>query len=580
MRRYFLFLQALLATTLLLAQIPAGYYDRATGKKASDLKTAMCAIINPHTNIGYDGLWSAYKKTDLRPDGKIWDMYSDNTNYDPDAGHKGNYSKEGDMFNREHSVPQSWFSEASPMKADIFHVYPTDGYVNNRRSNHPFGEVSSPTYTSHGGFCKLGKCSVEGYSGTVFEPADEYKGDFARTYFYMATCYENQIGNWKGDVFGRGKYPGMAGWCVKMFLRWAKEDPVSQKEIDRNNAAYKLQGNRNPFIDYPSLCEYIWGDSITYAFDSTQNHEQGEGGGGGEETKDPVITTSLQKIVLSALPSAESESQALAVKVSNLEEPELTATITSPFEISDDKVHWEQSVSLSSDNCTFYIHIPAQATEGTYTGTLTLTCQGCTPVVVPITAVVASRADFIETFETGTKGNYTVGTVVCTQGRWSFNNALMGSQSNDKKNGKQAPRIKGGGYIELDEDKPFGCGMLTLYAGLYGSDTGMAMTIAYSTNGGSSWVNVASNVTLGAWTSYSYPINKEGNIRIRITATGASGDRINVDDIKMTDYSTNAIDNVGESTSQQDNEIYNLSGQRITHMQRGINIIGGKKVVR
>ena len=267
------------------AQAPQGYYSAADGKKGAALKTALFGIINSHTNLGYDGLWAAYKTTDRRPDGKLWDMYSNTTNYEIGGSAQGkNYKQEGDAYNREHSVPQSWFNEASPMKADIFHVYPTDGYVNNRRSNYPFGENAGEEYKSNGGFSKLGKCTTPGYSGRVFEPADEYKGDFARSYFYMATCYEDKINGW-GGVFGCGKYPGIADWSLKMFLRWAKEDPVSQKEIDRNNAACKLQKNRNPYIDYPGLEQYVWGTETGTAFSSTAyvNPFDGTQGGGGDE---------------------------------------------------------------------------------------------------------------------------------------------------------------------------------------------------------------------------------------------------------------------------------------------------------
>lgn len=266
------------------AQAPTGYYSAADGAKGASLKTALFNIIKNHDNIGYDGLWNAYKTTDRRPDGKLWDMYSNKTNYDIGGSAQGkNYKQEGDAYNREHSVPQSWFNEASPMKADVFHVYPTDGYVNNRRSNYPFGENAGEEYKSNGGFCKLGKCTTPGYSGRVFEPADEYKGDFARSYFYMATCYEDKINGWDG-VFGCGKYPGIADWSLKMFLRWAEQDPVSQKEIDRNNAAYKLQKNRNPFIDYPGLEQYVWGTKTGTAFSVTAyvNPFDGTQGGGGE----------------------------------------------------------------------------------------------------------------------------------------------------------------------------------------------------------------------------------------------------------------------------------------------------------
>ncbi len=195
------------------------YYQAATGKKGAALKTALYSIISNHRTISYDGLLTYYEKTDKRADGKLWDMYSCTTNY-TFRDNAGGYKKEGDCWNREHSVPQSWFSKASPMKSDIVHVVPTDGYVNNRRGNLPFGETQKPTYSSNGGFCKVGPCSTEGYSGTVFEPNDEYKGDFARIYFYMATCYENKISSWSNTaVFAGNKYPAYKSWFIKMLLR-------------------------------------------------------------------------------------------------------------------------------------------------------------------------------------------------------------------------------------------------------------------------------------------------------------------------------------------------------------------------
>lgn len=247
---------------------PAGdYYKRADGTKGAALKTALCGVINSHTNVGYDGLLGLYKTSDVRADGLLWDMYSNTTNFvigGPKENHS--YSKEGDGYNREHTVPQSWFNEAQPMKSDAYHVVPTDGYVNNRRSNYPYGEVGTIKYSSDNNFSKLGTCTTQGYSGTVFEPNDEYKGDFARIYFYMVTCYENQCINWSGDIFTKTKYPGLAQWQLNMLLRWASSDPVSQKEIDRNNAVYAAQHNRNPFVDYPGLEQYIWGSKVNESF--------------------------------------------------------------------------------------------------------------------------------------------------------------------------------------------------------------------------------------------------------------------------------------------------------------------------
>jgi endonuclease I len=241
------------------------YYANANGKSGAALRTALGNIINPHTNIGYKGLFDAYRKTDKRADGKVRDWYSNTTNYDFDD-HTGGYSKEGDMYNREHSVPQSWFGSSNIIVSDIVHVIPTDGYVNNRRGNNPLAEVLTVTYQSNNGYSKLGSCKTEGFNGVVFEPNDEIKGDMARIYFYMATCYESACADW-GNVFSSSNN-GFESWYIDMLMRWAKQDPIDDVEIARNNAIYgdDVQGNRNPFVDYPGLEEYIWGDKKDEAF--------------------------------------------------------------------------------------------------------------------------------------------------------------------------------------------------------------------------------------------------------------------------------------------------------------------------
>ena len=257
--RFGLALAACLFSLSLWAEVPAGYYDAAVGKSGEELQKSLSTIINNATDVGYSGLWDLYRTTDKRPDGKVWDMYSDVTDFVFGTDQCGTYSSEGDCYNREHSVPKSWFSEQSPMKSDVWHVYPTDGKVNGMRSNNPFGEVGSGASSSKNGFSKWGKCVTPGYSGTVFEPNDEYKGDFARTYFYFATRYQNRINNW-GGIFV-SSYPHIVQWQLDMLLRWNEMDPVSQKEIDRNEAVYaSKQGNRNPFIDYPELVDLIFGD--------------------------------------------------------------------------------------------------------------------------------------------------------------------------------------------------------------------------------------------------------------------------------------------------------------------------------
>lgn len=249
------------------AEIPAGYYDDAVGKSGEDLQKSLSTILNDANDVGYNGLWNLYKTTDRRSDGKVWDMYSDVTNYTFGTDQCGTYGVEGDCYNREHSVPKSWFNGRSPMKSDAWHVYPIDGKINGMRSNNPFGEVGSGASGSKNGFSKWGKCVTPGYSGTVFEPNDECKGDFARTYFYFATRYKGVATSGQGALVFTSTYPYITGWQLDMLLRWHKKDPVSPKELDRNEAVYdSRQGNRNPFIDYPELVDLIFGDSRNIPF--------------------------------------------------------------------------------------------------------------------------------------------------------------------------------------------------------------------------------------------------------------------------------------------------------------------------
>jgi endonuclease I len=243
------------------SQIPLGYYDSAAGLTGQPLRSALRDIIDDHEEQSYSSIWAHFQTTDDKPDGKVWDMYSDVPGGNPAYSYTfvidqcGNYSTEGDCYNREHSFPKSWFNDAAPMVTDLFHIYPTDGYVNGQRSNYPFGETNSATWTSTNG-SKVGNCSFPGYSGVIFEPIDEYKGDFSRTYFYMLTRYMNEADNWTSDMlYGND----LSTWAKEMLLEWHSQDPVSQKETERNNAVYQVQANRNPFIDHPEYTGLIWG---------------------------------------------------------------------------------------------------------------------------------------------------------------------------------------------------------------------------------------------------------------------------------------------------------------------------------
>ena len=244
----------------------------------ASLKTALFNKIKITTaGWSYDGLWEAYKTSDVRPDGThFWDIYSDWTDYTlNDKRINASYKKEGDSINREHVIPQSSFNEAAPMKSDIHHVLPSDGYVNNRRSAYPHGIVTgSPTYTSHDG-CKLG--SGASGQGTVFEPMDQYKGDIARIYFYFVTCYQDKMSSNSFNAFDKSTYPSIKSIYLSTYLQWAKEDPVSEKEIIRNQAAYAGQGNRNPFIDCPYAVGAIWDPDHATDYGNKGEYTSGEG---------------------------------------------------------------------------------------------------------------------------------------------------------------------------------------------------------------------------------------------------------------------------------------------------------------
>ncbi|MFN8241240.1 MAG: endonuclease [Bacteroidales bacterium] len=251
----------LLAIQYCFAQ-PAGYYLSAEGKTGTQLQQALHDIIDNQTPLTYTALWTAFQVTDKKSTGKVWDMYSDKPGTTPAYTYTfvtdqcGNYSAEGDCYNREHSFPKSWFNDLEPMYTDLFHLYPTDGYVNGKRSNYPFGTTNSPSWTSTNG-SRLGPSSYPGYSGIVFEPINEYKGDFARTMFYMAVRYYGEDSGWAGSDMVTGSQ--LKDWALKMCLEWHKNDPVSSKETARNEAVYGQQGNRNPFIDNPSYADLIWG---------------------------------------------------------------------------------------------------------------------------------------------------------------------------------------------------------------------------------------------------------------------------------------------------------------------------------
>lgn len=283
MKRFIIHLLVLLIAVPVLAQ--KEYYTEIDGTKGgATLKTALYNLIKNHKKISYgsgeDKTWGAFYTTDaVVENGKrrVLDMYSSEKRY---FGSKGSAVS---GINIEHSVAKSWWGgDNNNAYCDLHHLNPSDQNANSRKSNYPLGELTSVTWDN--GVTFVGKANIDGSSMNAFEPHDDYKGDFARTYMYMFTCYQDLTWEYTWMNYENSTYPTLKPWAVKLLLKWHKEDPVSEKEVKRNNAVYEVQGNRNPFVDYPQLAEYVWGDSISYTF-----HLNGDVEGGTDSDDDNTI---------------------------------------------------------------------------------------------------------------------------------------------------------------------------------------------------------------------------------------------------------------------------------------------------
>ena len=261
------------------------YYTSIDGVKGgATLKDALHNLIKNHTKISYgsgaDKTWGAFYTTDAVVENgqrRVLDMYSPEKRYFSSKG-----TAVGGM-NIEHSVPKSWWGGTNNNAyCDLHHLNPSDQNANSRKSNYPLGELTSVSWDN--GVAFVGKANINGSSTNAFEPCDEYKGDFARTYMYMFTCYQDLTWETTQMNYENSSYPTLKPWAVELLLKWHKQDPVSEKEVNRNNAVYAVQGNRNPFVDYPQLAHYVWGDSVNYVFHLTGDVELGTGGNGGGDS--------------------------------------------------------------------------------------------------------------------------------------------------------------------------------------------------------------------------------------------------------------------------------------------------------
>ena len=251
----------------------ASYYKNANGKMKAELKTAMYGIISPHERKSYDDLWTYFYQTDRREDNSVLDRYSNEERYFGEVG----VTVSG--MDKEHGLPKSWWGgkEGNTFAySDLHHLLPSDHIANIRKNDYGMGYVTTPLASNteiwNNGVIKVGR-GTAGDNGLVsmWEPADEWKGDFARAYFYVVTCYE-ELEMTQGDgqySMLSGTYPKLQDWAYKLYLKWSREDPVSDIERQRNEVVYDIQKNRNPFIDFDGLEQYIWGTHMETAFNAS-----------------------------------------------------------------------------------------------------------------------------------------------------------------------------------------------------------------------------------------------------------------------------------------------------------------------
>ena len=506
------------------AAVPSGYYNNAQNKSDQALMSALHQIIKGHTKRGYDQLKTDFKTTDCNGN-IIIDRYSD-SQFTYGTDFCGTYNGVGDCYNREHSIPNSWWGGSSSDTAytDLHHLIPTDGWVNSERGNYPFGDCANGTPKGTG---KRGTCTFSGYNSTVFEVADEYKGDFARMYFYFAVRYMTRISSYTSGlgnvVFTSGNYKCLTTWAINQLLEWHRNDPVSTLETTRNDAVYGLQRNRNPFVDYPELVEYIWGNMQGNAWNS-----------GSTPTPTPTLTSPTNGSTVNVgTNTGNGVSKAINVSGSNLTKALTVSVSGTGFTVSP------TSITAANANAGTTITVTYNGTATNATGTLTISSSEVSSTV-NLTASYNSGVgptpgdEVVETWEGCTVGGYWTQEVQGAAFKWYFSNAGLYARTSDHWNGSLGCCFgkNADSYIQMSEDVTGGASKLTFYAAKYGSDANPTMKILYSTNGGSTWTEMATCALNGTWQQYSYDLNVTGNVRFKFQQT--AGVRLNIDDIAIT----------------------------------------------
>lgn len=753
------------------------YYRKAEGLQGLQLKEALHDLIQPTFVLSYGGgvgkTWSGFWLTDQMEDMQVRDRYSNIVRYlNPDMSAVSN-------MNIEHIWANSWWGHIkNNAYCDLFNLYPADATANGRKSNNPIGIVDGTVAYSNG-VTKVGKSSSYRADSliTVWEPADQWKGDFARTYFYMATCYSHMTSLWtttEGLLTVDPSSPLlMRPWVYNLMLEWAEADPLDEIEQQRCDAIYEIQGNRNPFVDYPELCYYIWGDKADEQFYCTEEHgpeifvpaaseeidfglqplsrpfsakvqvrgrglsegaqlsvadecfalsqtalsadeiHQGtdiavsvtpsnegtyttmlslDGSGYMQQTpltvsfvdgipaypatdivcavssrrfnanwmnyepgatytlnvytKDatgtpkafgtytttdtiyqvknvqasttyyykvsiiedgedlvgsnevmvempdmaPVFSVSAEDIAFTATPGNPSAPTQVTVTAMAVPKYVTEVSTNAPFELSSDGEVWSQQLTLTGTGPAFYIRFGGAFDEGDYAGEVIVSTEGLDDKVISVSCSVDATKSFFEDFEVGSKGAYAVGEVTCTAATWELSNALIAADDNalDKKCVRMKGYVKTGSeittpaYLMMTSDKVNGCDSLWFYAGSYGKDTGVKMSVSFSVDGGETWTKIASSLPIGEMQRYGYKINRDGNIRIKFESENTGNKRVNIDNVQMSDWDDpTGIEAIHNSQFIIHNDgIYDLSGRKVMNRKSSGPIIieQGKKM--
>lgn len=750
------------------------YYRKAEGLSGTRLKAALHDIIQPQCVLGYGGgpgkTWSGFYETDRMENLQVRDRYSNTVRY------LNEDLKAVNEMNIEHIWANSWWGHLqNNAYKDLFNLYPADASANGRKSNNPIGIVDG-TVSFNNGVTKVGRSSSYRADSliTAWEPADCWKGDFARTYFYMATAYSHMTSLWtttEGLLTVDPNSPLlMRPWVYRLMLEWAEQDPLDAIERERNEAIYAIQGNRNPFVDYPELCHYIWGSLTDSRFYCSEEHgaeifvptaseeidfglqplsrafsakiqvrgrglqqglslstdhpttfslsttslteqevqsgtdvlvstevngegtyrtaltlqgsgymqqvplcvtfvdgipaypasdivcsvssrrfnanwmnyapgmtytlhvytrdadgteqpfgtytttdttyqikspqanttyyyrvsavEEGKTIGSNEVTVTmpdvtPVFSVSESEVSLAATQDRPSPSVPVAITALAVPKYEATVSATAPFEVSADGTDWAQELRLQGQDMSFFIRFGGAEEEGEYAGEAIVSCPEMEDRIISLSCSVDRNKAFFEDFERGSKGSYATAEVNCSAATWEMSNALIAGDANalDRK----CVRMKGAtidkngvttpGRLTMLSDKENGCDSLWFSAGSYGTDSGVSMTVSYSTDQGKTWTKLASSLTISRMKRYGYKVNCDGTIRLRFENDKTGNKRINIDNIQMSDWENPDVIPSLPATTAKSDKCYRLDGLPANGNRRGIVIQNGKSTL-